>query len=158
MYQTSDNYKAKIYEPSTRHLLKIFINDVEIDKKYILDIKPSQQLFIDDELVLGSVTAQAVELKLHKNAVPEGINKVYIVSGITDEEVPIGYFNVDDISKDDDYTVTLKLIDNMIKFEFNYDGRELVNKKGYAEIIEVLQDICSKAKVELRFCFFFEYE
>ena len=68
-----------------------------------------------------------------------------------------GYFNVDEISKEDDYIVTLKLLDNMIKFEFNYDGSTLVNKKGYAEIIEVLRDICSKAKVELRFYFFFEY-
>ena len=142
MYKTTDNYKT---------------DDVEIDKKYILDCKPSQRLFPDDEFSLGSVTSQAIELKLYKTAVPEIISKVYIISGITEEEVPIGYFNVDDISKDDDYTVTLKLLDNMIKFEFNYDGSELVNKKGYAEIIEVLQDMCLKAGVELRFYFFFKY-
>ena len=83
MYKTSDNYKLKIYEPSTRHILKVFINDVEIDKKYILDCKLSQTLFSNDEFTLGSVTAQAVELKLYKTAVPETINKVYIESGIT---------------------------------------------------------------------------
>lgn len=158
MYQTSDNYKAKIYEASMRHLLNIFINDVEIDKKYILDFKLSQQLFNNDEFSLGSITSKAVELKLYKTVVPEMINKIYIESGITGEIIPIGYFNVDEISKDDDYTVTLKLLDNMIKFEFNYDGSELIKQKGYAEIIEVLQDICSKAGVELRFYFFFEYE
>ncbi len=157
MYQTSDNYKLKIYEPSVRHLLKVFINDSEIDKRYILDCKPSQQLFSDDEFTLGSVTSQGIELKLYKTVLPNVINKIYIESGIAEESVPIGYFNVDDISKDDDYIVKLKLLDNMIKFEFNYDGSELVNQKGYAEIIEVLQDICLKAKVELRFYFFFEY-
>ena len=42
----------------------------------------------------------------------------------------------------------------MIKFEFNYDG-SLINYP--ATIMQVLQDICMKAKVELRFYFFFEY-
>ncbi len=155
MYKTSDNYKLKIYEPSTRHILKVFINDVEIDKKYILDCKLSQTLFNNDEFALGSVTAQAVELKLYKTAVPEIINKVYIESGINGEAIPIGYFNVDDISINDDYTVTLNLLDNMIKFEFNYDGSAL---EYPCKISTVLQDICTKAGVELRLYFFFKYE
>lgn len=153
MYQTSDDYKSKIYEASTKHLLKVFINDIEIDKKYILDCKPSQQLFSNDEFSLGSVTSQAIDLKLYKDAVPETINTIYIESGIAGEEVPIGYFNVDDISKDDDYIITLKLLDNMIKFEFNYDGSTLTYP---CSILTVLQDICSKAGVELRFYFFLE--
>lgn len=155
MYETSEDYKSKIYDASTIHLLKIFINDIEIDKKYILDCKFSHQLFSNDEFTLGSVTSQGVELKLYKTAMPDEINKVYIESGITGENVPIGYFNVEEISKDDDYTVTLKLLDNMIKFEFNYDGSKL----NYpCSILTVLQDICSKAEVELRFYFFFKYE
>ena len=65
----------------------------------------------------------------------------------------MGYFNVDKISKDDNYTVSLTLIDDMSKFEFNYDGSTL----NYpANLLNVLQDICSKAGVELRFYFFFE--
>ena len=36
----------------------------------------------------------------------------------------------------------------MIKFEFNYDGRELITK-GEATLLEVAQDICNKAGVEL---------
>lgn len=152
MYQTSDNYKSKIYNDSTRHLLKIYINDIEIDKKYILECKPSQQLFSNDEFSLGSVTAQVIDLKLYKSVVPNTINKIYIESGITGEIIPIGYFNVDDISRDDDYTVTLKLIDNMIKFEFNYDRSKL----SYScSLLTVLQDICLKVGVELRFYFFF---
>lgn len=155
MYKTSDNYKLKVYEPSTRHKLKVFINDIEIDRKYILDCKLSQTLFGNDEFNLGSVTAQAVELKLYKTVIPETINQVYIESGVTGETIPIGYFNVDDISTNDDYTVTLNLLDNMIKFEFNYDGSKL----NYpCTILTVLQDICSKAGVELRFYFFFKYE
>lgn len=36
----------------------------------------------------------------------------------------------------------------MIKFEFNYDGSELISK-GEATILQVAQDICNKAGVEL---------
>lgn len=151
MYDTSDSYKAKIY--NTPHSLKVFINNSEIDKKYILSCKVEQQLFSNDEFSLGSVTAKSAELKLYKTAVPETINKVEIKSGITGEIIPVGIFNVDEVSKDDDYTVILKLIDNMIKFEFNYDGSKLTYP---ATLLTVLQDICSKAGVELRFYFFFE--
>lgn len=82
---------------------------------------------------------------------PEAINKVEIKSGIIGEIIPVGIFNVDDISKDDDYTITLKLLDNMLKFEFNYDGSKLTYP---TTLLTVLQDICSKAGVELRFYLF----
>lgn len=157
MYNTSDNYNSKVYNVS--HLLKVYINDTEIDSKYILDCKPSRKAFSSDEFVLGCVEAQSIELKLYKTAISATINKVEIKSGITGEIIPVGIFNVDDISKDNAYTVTLKLRDNMIKFEFNYNGKTLIdNNNGKAKIIQVLQDLCTKAGVELRFYFFFEYE
>lgn len=155
MYQTSNNYKQKIYEASTKHLLKVYINNTEVESKHILDCKFSHTLFSNNEFELGSVTSQAVELKLYKVAVPERINSIYIESGITGEPIPIGYFNVEDIKKEDDYIVTLKLLDNMIKFETNYDGSKL----NYpCSIISVLRDICLKVGVGLRFYFFFKYE
>ena len=155
MYQTSDNYKAKIYQPSTKHLLKIYINDIEINSKYILDCKFSQTLFDNGELTLGSVSSQAAELKLYKEAVPETIDKVYIESGIAEEINPIGYFNLEDITKNDDYSVTLKLLDYMIKFEANYEASKL----NYpCKLINILQDICLKVGVELRFYLFFKCE
>lgn len=151
MYSTNNNYKSKIY--NVTHLLKVYINDEEINPKYVLDCKPSRKAFSSDEFALGCVEAQSIELKLYKSVVPTTINKIEIKSGITGEIVPIGIFNVDEISKDDDYTVTLKLRDNMIKFEFNYDGSKLTYP---VTILAVLQDLCTKAGVELRFYFFFE--
>ena len=153
MYSTSNNYKSKVY--NVIHLLKVYINDEEINSKYVLDCKPSRKAFSSDEFALGCVEAQSIELKLYKSVVPSTINKIEIKSGITGEIVPIGIFNVDEISKDDDYTVTLKLRDNMIKFEFNYDGSKLTYP---VTILAVLQDLCTKAGVELRFYFFFEHE
>lgn len=152
MYQTSDNYKSKIL--IVKPLKKVYIDGNEVNPKYILDCKLSQPLFSNDEFTLGTVASQGVELLLYKEAVPETINKIYIKSGIIGEVVPIGYFNVDDIARVDDYTVKLKLLDDMVKFEPNYDGSVL----NYpCTLKRVLQDICSKRGVELRFYFFFEY-
>lgn len=158
MYKTSDNYKAMIYDASTKHELRIYINNIEIETKYILNYKGSQMLFSNNKFELGSVTSQAIELKLYKSAIPKEIHEIYIESGIEGETIPIGYFNVEDMVEEDDYVVTLKLLDNMIKFEFNYDGSEVIENKGYAELGQVLKDICLKAGVDIRFYFFFKYE
>ena len=148
MYNTTDDYKSKIYD--TVHFLKVYINDVEIESRYIGDCKPSSTLFTNGEIELGSTPSQTAELQLYKTAVPDSITKIEIKSGITGEIVPIGVYNVDKISKVNDYTVSLTLSDNMTKFEFNYDGSKLVNdNNGKVKIIQVLQDICSKAGVEL---------
>lgn len=158
MYQTSENYKTKVYEPSTRHLLKVYINNEPIEGKYILDFKVSQTLFPNEQFTLGSVTCKVVEIKLHKLAITGEINSVYIETGIENEVVPIGYFNVEEIKSENDYTLSIKLLDNMIKFETNYNGETLIKQNGYAKLIEILQDICTKTGVELRFYFFFEHE
>lgn len=71
------------------------------------------------------------------------------------EMIPIGIYNVDDYTDNDDNTITIKALDNMIKFEFNYNGRELIDKKNEATLLEVAQDICNKAGVELGSTSFF---
>lgn len=148
MYNTTDSYKSKIY--NVNHFLKVYINDAEIESRYIGDCKPSSTLFTNGEIELGSTPSQTVELQLYKTAVPDSITKIEIKSGITGEIVPIGIYNVDKISKVNDYTFSLTLSDNMTKFEFNYDGSKLVNDNdGKVKIIRVLQDMCSKAGVEL---------
>ena len=62
------------------------------------------------------------------------------------EMIPIGIFNIDDFTDNDDNTLTVKCIDNMSKFEFKYDGSKL---KYPATLLQVLKDICLKAGVEL---------
>ena len=148
MHNTTDYYKSIIY--NINHHLKVYINDTEIESKYILDCKPTNTLYTNGEIELGSTPSQTVELKLYKSVVPAIINKVEIKSGITGEIVPLGVYNIDKAPTKDDYTVTLVLSDNMTKFEFNYDGSTLINNNGgKAKIIQVLQDICTKAGVEL---------
>jgi len=65
------------------------------------------------------------------------------------EMIPIGIYNVDDYNDEDDNVINIKALDNMIKFEFNYDGSELISQNGKATLLQVAQDICNKAGVEL---------
>jgi len=107
MYATTEEYKSKVYQ--TNHLLKVYLDGVEIAGKYILGYESSHVLFSNDEFVLGSVSSQAVDLKLFKSVVPDIVKNVYIESGIAGEIIPIGYFNVDDKEEDKD-TITYKLL------------------------------------------------
>ena len=148
MYNTSQLWKQKIYE-NVQSVLNIYIDNVLIDANYILDFKVGQTLF-NEELTLGSVSSKYIEFKIYKSQVPENMNQVKVDYGILIngeyEIIPIGIFNVDEWTDNDDNTLTIKCIDNMSKFEFNYDGSKL----SYPVILlEILEDICEKAGVEL---------
>ena len=153
MYQTSNQYKQLVYADSTKHLLNIYIEEEQVNPNHILDFKVSHTLFSNDEFTLGSVTAKSIEMILYKDSLPNTYNNIYVETGINNEIVPIGYFVLDSIEKNDDDTITIKAIDYMVKFEFNYDGSNL----NYpASMLQILQDICLKAGVELRFYFLFK--
>lgn len=62
------------------------------------------------------------------------------------EIIPIGIYNVDDYTDNDDNTITIKALDNMIKFENKYDGSKLIYP---ATLLKIAQDICEKSGVEL---------
>jgi hypothetical protein len=76
------------------------------------------------------------------------------------EMIPIGIYNVDDYS-DDDNVLTIKALDNMIKLDSDdgyYDASSFINEKGGSVTLgELAQDICEKKGVELRFYFFLKF-
>ena len=157
MYPTSEKWKELIYT-NIQPVLNVYIDDVLIEPNYIFELKKGGDLF-EDELILGSTPSQYIELQIHKSQFPENAKTIKVEYGIlvdTEYEIiPIGIYNIDDYT-DDDSLITIKASDNMIKFEFYYDGSELVNKTGFATLLEVAQDICLKAGVELRIYFFFK--
>ena len=149
MYNTSQEWKEKIYG-NVQSILNIYIDNELVDTNYILDFKAGQTLFDDEELKLGSVSSKYIEFKIYKNQVPENISQVKVDYGILIngeyEIIPIGIFNVDEWTDNDDNTLTIKCIDNMSKFEFNYDGSSLTYP---TTLLVILKDICNKAGVEL---------
>ena len=176
MYSTSQKWKETIYK-NVQSVLNIYIDDELINPDYILEFKVGQTLF-DEELTLGSISSKYIEFKIYKDKMPENMSKVKVDYGIlinhaltvaevnamlvgtlngiqvkslsandsSFEMIPIGIFNIDDWTDNDDNTLTIKCIDNMSKFEFNYDGSKL---EYPTTLLTVLQDICSKAGVEL---------
>ena len=156
MYTVTDKYKQLIYQEDMQHLLNVYINGslVNLEDDLKLGFNISYALFNNDEFSLGTTPAKMIELKLYKKDLPTQLKSFYIETGVSDQIIPIGYFTLESIEEDDDI-VTIKAIDNMVKFEFNYDGSKLTYP---CTIIKVLRDICLKAGVELRFYFFFKYE
>lgn len=183
MYSTSQKWKESIYK-NVQSVLNIYIDNELINPDYILDFKVGQTLFDDEELIIGSVSSKYIEFKIYKDKMPINMENVKVEYGIlinnaltvaevnamlvgtlngikvksltksdsSFEMIPIGIFNIDDWTDNDDNTLTIKCIDNMSKFEFNYDGSKL---KYPVTLLTVLQDICSKAGVELRLYFFY---
>lgn len=146
MYSVSENYLSRIYEE--KQALKIYINGNKIEDRYVYGCKPSGNVFSNQELELGNTPSIGIELKLDNKALPNNIETIYIESGLEDELVPIGYFNIDNIAKDDGIT-TFTLLDNMVKFDYPYNGSKLIKEKGLATLKEVAQDICNTFEVEL---------
>lgn len=156
MYETSQNYKNLVYEDSTKHLLNIYINSNLVNPNHIFDFKVSHRLFANDEFELGGTISKSIEFKIYVDSLPQTYTNFYVETGVGNEIVPIGYFILEEIERSEDgKIITIKARDNMIKFEFNYDGSQLTYP---CSIIDVLRDICLKAGVELRFYFFLKYE
>lgn len=178
MYETSEKWKQNIYE-NTVCAMNIYIDDVLVNPDYILDFKKGGNAFEEEFCLGGTPSQYVemklykdkMPESLKKIRVEYGIliNHALTVAEVNAmlvgtlngipvkslssndssfEMIPIGIYNVDDYTDNDDNTITIKALDNMIKFEFNYDGRELISK-GEATLLEVAQDICKKAGVEL---------
>ncbi len=148
MYNTSEKWKELIYK-NIQSVLNIYIDGKIVNPDYILEFKVGHTLF-DESLNLGTTTSKYIEFKIYKDQVIRTMKQVKVDYGILIDDnyeiIPLGIFNIDNFTDNDDNTITLKCIDNMSKFEFNYDGSKL---EYPATLLQVLEDICSKAGVEL---------
>ena len=179
MYETSKKWKQNIYEnpvcAMNIYIDDVLINPDYIldfkkggnafEEEFCLGGTPSQ--YIEMKLYKDKIPLMPSKIKVeygilisHSLTVTE-VNAMLVgtLNGIpvkslssnnsSFEMIPIGIYNVDDYTDNDDNTITIKALDNMIKFEFNYNGKELIDKKNEATLLEVAQDICNKAGVEL---------
>ena len=155
MYRTSDLYKKKIYSGDARHKLEVsFLENADLYCEK-LTVKPRIIPNGSKRFGLDNFVSKEAELVLHHidlNEVPEQI-EISIgtqTSGDYYENVPIGIFNINDKPTTDKDKTTFKLYDNAVKFDFGYNGQELIDANdGKATKKQILQDICSKAGVTL---------
>lgn len=147
MYNTSQNYKAKVLNASTQHELKIYIDGNEVEANHIINFKQTIELFNNSEFCLGCTPEIDIEFEIDKRDLPETYNEVYIETGIGDEVVPMGHFTIQKPIEDNEFKVKIKATDYMKKFEDNkYDGSNLTYPQT---MLQVLKDICTKIGVEL---------
>ena len=147
MYQVTEEYKELVYQEDVPHILNVYLGESlqKMNADIILGLKITHKLLTSDEFAFGKTPSRMIELQLHKSNLPDDFNNIYIETGVNEEIVPIGYFTLESVQEDDD-TITIKAVDNMIKFEVNYDGSTL----NYpCNLKTVLTDICNKVGVEL---------
>ena len=160
MYAVSNGYKSVIYSGDAKHKLKVFFGETELENadNYCekLTVKPRILPNSTKSFTLDNFVSKEAELILHNIDLEDVVEPITISIGTLVENayeyVPIGIFNISDKPTTDKDKTTIKLYDNAIKFDFNYNGKDLIEEKQAGGLegatrLEVLLDICEQAGV-----------
>lgn len=123
MHQTSSEYKNEIKQPSRAFECRVTIGKNVYTNKDIVDIildYPQAQ----DGFCIGNTISQSLDLTLFNTGEEiYSTNQIKVEIGLriseTIEYILLGYYNVDEVSKND-YTIKFTAFDNMMKFETPY--------------------------------------
>lgn len=153
---TKEEYENVIYSQDCRHKLRIWFNNVELEDAdiYCEKLTVSSRIIPNGSKVfkLENFISKEATLILHEVDLSVIKDQVKISIGTlvneTYEYVPVGIFNIQDKPTTDNGKTTIKLRDNSVKFDFNYNGKDLIdNNSGSATKLQILQDICNQAGV-----------
>lgn len=142
MYNTSQNYKNYIKEPSRMFESKIILGSRTLNNDDVIQLKTELQQ-PSNGFTLGSCISKSLELTLNNDGGAYASVGIVNVSlglkmGELIEYIPQGIFNIDKVEKTD-YTVKVTAYDNMIKFETAYS--EKYDNPTLKQVIQQLQDI-----------------
>ena len=155
MYAVSSAYKEVIYSQDCRHKLKLWFNNVELENADIY----CEKLTISSRLIPNGSKVFMLENFISKEAtlilrdidlsILQDQVKISIGTLVNNEYeyVPIGIFNIQDKPTTDKNKTTIKLRDNSVKFDFYYNGQDLIeNNGGSATKLQILQDLSALMK------------
>ena len=156
-FNVSNDYKKIIYSQDDDNDIKIWFNNVELaNAGYLTEkLEGTFRVLANDgkkRFSLDNFVAKELTLTIHDvnlNAIQDQV-KISIGTLVNNEYeyVPIGIFNIQDIPTTNNGTTTIKLRDNRVKFEFNYNAKPLIDEnEGKATYKQILDDICQKAGV-----------
>lgn len=155
-YITSEQYRDAVFNEDAKHQLKVIFNGVELEdadnycEKFTLKsriLSNSSKLFSLDNFVSDEAQLILHDVDLEQVVGPVDI-QIGTLVGDTYEFVPIGIFNIQDLPTTDKNKTTIKLRDNSVKFDFNYNAKPLMDANGgSATKLQILHDICSQAGV-----------
>lgn len=156
---TEQEYLDIIYSQDDKNRIRIWFNNVELSDagEYCISLTGTNRILPNDgskRFSLDNFIAKEYDLILRD--LPAGttiadqvkISIGTLVGENTYEDVPIGIFNIQDTPTNDKGKITIKLRDNRVKFDFNYDASPLIETQGgSATYAQILSDICTKAGV-----------
>lgn len=156
-FNVSNNYKRIIYSQDDDNDIKIWFNNVELaNAGYLTEkLEGTFRVLANDgkkRFSLDNFVAKELTLTIHDvnlNTIQDQV-KISIGTLVNNEYeyVPIGIFNIQDTPTTNNGTTTIKLRDNRVKFEFEYNAKPLMDEnEGKATYKQILDDICQKAGV-----------
>ena len=153
----SNDYKQIIYSQTDENDIKIFFNEVELENAgyYVEKVSCKSRILPEDgkkRFSLDNFMSKEVEITLHNVDIENIVDQVEIQIGTlvnnAYEYVPLGMFNIQGTPETNNNKITLKLRDNRVKFDFNYNAQYLMEQNdGSATLKQILDDICIKAGV-----------
>lgn len=160
-YTTSKEYEKIIYSgEATGNRIRIWFNGVELEDadNYCEKLSASSRLLpssSSNRFSLDNFVSKELTLILHEVSLDKIVDQVKISLGTLVngeyEDIPLGVFNIQDKPITDKDKITIKLRDNAIKFDFNYNAKPIIDSNGgSATKLQIFKDICSKAGVKTK--------
>lgn len=153
----SNDYKQIIYSQEDENDIKIFFNEIELEDAgyYVEKVSCKSRILPEDgkkRFSLDNFMSKEIEIILHNINIELIQDQVEIQIGTlinnNYEYVSLGFFNLQNIPETNNNKITLKLRDNRVKFDFNYNAQYLMEQNdGKATLMQILNDICTKAGV-----------
>ena len=122
--------------------MEIYFDDKLINEDYYTELSTNFALF-SDTFYLGSTASNTYNISIAKEAITTHPNTVLV----KDNGILIATLVVDNV-EENDFEYKYTLTDKMVNLEFNYDASGIF-KNGGANLLEIAQDICNKAGIEL---------
>jgi hypothetical protein len=158
---TEEEYTNIIYSQDDKNRIRIWFNEVEVEDagEYCVSLTGTNRIlpdgtgkrfsldnFVSKEytLILRDLPSDIViedQVRISIGTLVDSENDIY-------EDVPIGIFNLQETPVTDQKQIELKLRDNRVKFDFNYNAEPLIESLGgTATLGDILDDICEQAGV-----------
>lgn len=158
-YYTQENlYADVIYSQDDENDIKIWFNNVELENAgdYVELLTMTSRILPNDaskRFTLSNFVSKELELTIHDIDLEDIQDQVKISIGTlingSYDYIPIGVFNIQDTPVNNHDKYVIKLRDNRVKFDFNYNAQPLIESLGgTATKKQILDDICSQANVE----------
>ena len=137
-YSQENDYEDVIYSEDDRNDIKIWFNDVELENAgdYVELLTKTSRILPNDgkkRFSLANFISTELELTIHDIDIEDIQDQVEISIGtlVNNEYVyiPLGVFNIQDEPVNNNGKYIIKLRDNRVKFEFNYDAKPLIDNQ-----------------------------